>query len=169
MFKPRQQWSEAFFHLLLPRCGYSRHGSPVKGPQKRQDSISRRAIGADSCTLVPEFSSQLDGRLIRLCTAVRKENLPGRADDLDQFAGKFGLRSRVIEIRSVDQLSSLTIQRLDQSRMCMPESGDSNTPAEVQILFPVLIPHTGPQSANQNEIVPAVIGHNEFIEKLSGI
>ena len=51
----------------------------------------------------------------------------------------------------------------------MPESGDSNTPAEVQILFPVLIPHTGPQSTKQNEIVPAVIGHNEFIEKLSGI
>jgi hypothetical protein len=141
----------------------------VKGPQKRQDSKSRRAIGADSCALVPEFSSQLDGRLVRLRTTVRKENLPGRADNFDQSAGKLGLGPRVIKIRRVNQLSSLPIQRLDQSRMCMPESGDSNTPAEVQIFFPVLIPHAGTQSTNQNEIVPAVIGHNEFIEKLSSI
>src|SRR5438552_13769789 len=143
MGKSGQQWSKAFFYLLLPGCGYSCHGSPVKGSVKCQDLKSRLAPGGDSCALVPEFASQLDHRFIRLRAAVRKENLPGRADDFDEFAGKLSLRPRVVEIRSVDQLSRLPIQSLDQSRMCVPDSGDSNTCPEVQILLTILIPYTG--------------------------
>ena len=60
-------------------------------------------------------------------------------------------------------------KRLDQSRMRVPERRNCNSRPEVQILFPVLIPHAGTPSTNQNEIVSAVIGHNEFIEKLAGI
>src|SRR5690349_14928568 len=127
MVKSRQQWSEALFDLLLPGCGYSCHGSPVKGPMKCQDFKSRLALGGDSCALVPEFASQLDNRFIRLRAAIGKENLPGRADDFDKFAGKLSLRPRVIEIGSVNQLLRLPIQRLDQSRMCVPDSGDSDS------------------------------------------
>ena len=141
----------------------------MKGSVKSQDFKSRFVTGGVLGARVPEFSSQLDHCLIGFGAAIGEKHLAWRANDPDEFTGQFGLRTRKIKVRTVNQLPCLPIQRLDDSRMCVAKSGDGNTGSEVQILFSILIPHVGALSTNQNDVVPSVIRHNKLFEELPSL
>ena len=96
------------------------------------------------------MAGQLDRRFVRLGPAVAKEHLVGKRM-IDQHLRQLHLRLCVIEVRSMDQLRGLVLDRLNQVRVTMPEDVHRNPTDEIEILSPLKVIHLRPTPSHDRE------------------
>src|SRR5208337_598576 len=169
MLKPGKKRAEALLDLLLPGCRDAGHCSPVERASERQNFKSRFSGSLHrSGTFVAKFPGKFDRGFVRFRTAVRKKDFAGSSGNADESPREFALRTRIIEIGSVNQFARLFLDRLDHPWVRVTKRRDSDPSAEIEVLFSCFIPDACTASANQGHVVSSVIRDDEFFEKLFG-
>jgi hypothetical protein len=113
-----------------------------------------------------EFSHKLIKPLVRLRAAVAKENL-AVAKALDELGGKSALRFREIKVGDVDEFFGLFDERFGDGGMAVAQAGDGDAAAEIQIAPAGDIVHLAAGAVAQDQLKPAVAGHDIFVEQLA--
>src|SRR4249919_625581 len=103
-------------------------------------------------------AGQLDRCFIRLCPAVAKEHLV-RKRVIYQHVSQRHLWLSVIEVRSMDQLRGLALDRLNQLRVAMPEDVHRNPTDEIEILSPLKVIHLRPTPSDDREWLTRISLH----------
>src|SRR6185436_2890574 len=85
-------------------------------------------------------AGQLDRGFVGLSPAIAKEHLVGKGM-LHQELRELHLWLSVVEVRGMDQLRGLALDRLHQIRVTMSENVDRNPTDEIEILSPLEVVH----------------------------
>src|SRR5437660_628354 len=96
----------------------------------------------------PIFTSQLDGSLVGLGSAVREERAHPLALNAELFR-ELNLAHIVIQVGDVDELSYLALHRLDNGWMAVPQHVDGNARHKVKILFAIAIPDARTRTSDE--------------------
>ncbi len=136
--KPRNERLKAFLHFFLAGRRQRRHRAAVERVLHRDDLEPVRTV-----LLMPVAPRQLDRRFVRLRAAVAEKD-PVGARMIDQHLGESDLRLGVVEIRHMDQLRRLALDRLHQIRMAVAQDIDRDATDKVDVLPAFHVVDLGP-------------------------
>src|SRR5579859_3442784 len=140
----RRHRLECLVILWLSGCSEGRESATVKRILGGDDLIG--AIPVES----PVFAGQLQRALVCLGAAIREKYAIGARVFNENF-GELELRSRVVEVRRVNQGLSLASDRLDHGRMAVTEDVYRESGNHIQIAVPSLVKDTRALSPYQND------------------
>src|SRR5262245_43089876 len=159
------QGLKAVLVLLLAGRRQGREGAPVErvAGGHELDAVRRDPL---ACIL----AGDLERRLVGLGAGVREEHAVGERM-LDEQLGQVDLRRRVIEVGDVQERRRRLLDGAGHSWMAVPQRGDRDARAEVQVLAALRVPDAHAVASHENDrgaaaVVGSVVLRRPFQERL---
>lgn len=105
-----------------------------------------RAVAGDGV-----MTRQFERRFVGLCAGVGEEHPVGEGG-VDQFARQAQRRFISEDIAGMPQSLALTLERLDQRRMAVPQRRHRDAAGKIDVLFSLLIPDSAALAAHRHKL-----------------
>ena len=129
--------------------------------------LHRNDLKTTGAILVVRIAAgKLDRRFVRFCAAVAKKDFVGKRM-VHQHLRQLYLWLGVVQIRGMNQLRRLFLDRQDQIRVSMPENIDGNSADKIDVFPPFQIVDLRAAPSHDRDRLARIGVHQDTVRRLS--